>query len=176
VIDDVVWERVSAVLRDPEIIAREVDRHRVDGGLDRDLDAIEKQIATLLDKQTRTARAIAAVDDDDAAAPLIAELMSLAARKKVAEAERVELRTRLADDAADVEKMKSLSEWCSRVNANLESLTYDERRMALDALGVHVHVYRPGTTDDGGNPYPRWVLTMNPITTGESFEFPLTRR
>ena len=175
-IDDAVWERVSEVLRDPEIIAREVDRHRVDGGLGRDLDAIEKQIATLLDKQTRTARAIAAVDDVDAAAPLIAELKSLAARKKAAEAERDELRTRLADDAADLEKMKSLSAWCSRVNANLDSLTYGERRMALDALGVNVQVYRPGTTDDDGNPYPRWVLTMNLASTTEPIVFPLTRR
>src|SRR5215213_9170526 len=73
-VDGPVWERVSDVLGDPSIIAREVARHRSEGGLDRDLDAIEKQRATIANKQARTARAIATVDDDDAAAPLIVEL------------------------------------------------------------------------------------------------------
>jgi site-specific DNA recombinase len=41
-IDGPVWQRVSDVLRDPTIIAREVARHRTDGGLGRDLAVIEK--------------------------------------------------------------------------------------------------------------------------------------
>ena len=53
-VDGPVWERVASVLRDPAMIAREVARHRDDGGLDRDLAAIEKQIASIADKQGRT--------------------------------------------------------------------------------------------------------------------------
>src|SRR5215213_4192637 len=88
IIDGAVWERVSQVLTDPSIIAAEVDRHRQDGGLDRDLAAIEKQLGGICDKQTRTARAITAVDDDAAAAPLLAELKALAAQKAALEQER----------------------------------------------------------------------------------------
>ena len=173
-VDGPVWSRVSEVLRDPEIIAREVARHRRDGGIDRDLDAIEKQYVSIADKQARTARAIAAVDDDDAAAPLVAELKSLAARKNAVECERDALRARLADRAADTAKFTSLSAWCSRVNANLDTLSYAEKRTALEALGVKVQIYRQGTADNEGNPYPRWALTLAPVSTGEPFVYPPT--
>jgi site-specific DNA recombinase len=176
VIDNEVWERVSQVLRDPMIIAREVDRHRAEGGLDRDLAALEKQLASIADKQRKTVKAIAAVDDDDTAAPLFAELKSLAARKKAAESERDALQTRVADTAADAARLSSLSEWCSRVHANLDTLSYDEKRMAMEALGVNVRVYRPGTTDAEGRPYARWVLTVAPVSTGESIVYPSSRR
>jgi site-specific DNA recombinase len=73
-VDGPVWARVAEVLRNPEIIAAEVARHRTDGGLERDLASINRHIESIATKQLRTAKAIAAVDDDDAAAPLLAEL------------------------------------------------------------------------------------------------------
>jgi hypothetical protein len=48
--------------------------------------------------------------------------------------------------------------------ANLDTLSYDERRLALDALGVNVRVYRSGATDEAGAPLPRWSLTLNPVS------------
>ena len=44
VIDDAVWERVCTVLRNPELIAAEVARHRANGGLDGDLAAIDRHL------------------------------------------------------------------------------------------------------------------------------------
>jgi site-specific DNA recombinase len=165
IIDGPVWEQVAAVLRDPSVIAREVSRHRRDGGLERDLTAITTQLARVADKQGRTARAITAVDDDDAAAPLLAELKSLADRKKVLEAERDALAQRIADRHAEDAKVTTLTEWCARVGANLDLLTYDEKRLALDALGVRVRAYRKGSIDETGKPYPCWEMTMNPVST-----------
>jgi site-specific DNA recombinase len=162
-VDGPVWEHVASILRDPSVIAREVDRHREDGGLDRELSAVETQLVSIADKQGRSARAITAIDDDDAAAPLLAELKSLAERKKALGRERDTLVQRIADRDAKDAKVTTLTEWCSRVGANLDTLTYDERRMAIDALGVQVRAYRKGSVDDAGNPYPRWEMTMNPI-------------
>jgi hypothetical protein len=90
-------------------------------------------------------------------------LKSLAERKKALGRERDTLVQRIADRDAKDAKVTTLTEWCSRVGANLDTLTYDERRMAIDALGVQVRAYRKGSVDGAGNPYPRWEMTMNPI-------------
>jgi site-specific DNA recombinase len=161
-VDPMAWAQVEAVLRDPGIIAREVERRRSDGSLDCALAGIETRLAALAQKQANTARAIAALNDDAAAAPLLAELRTLAEQKTAAEAERAELRRRIADRAADDAKLRDLAGWCATVGANIDTLTYDEKRLALAWLGVHVKVWRPGTVDDGGEPM-RWEMTMAPI-------------
>ena len=90
-------------------------------------------------------------------------MKSLAERKRALEAERDALAQRIADQDAEDAKVTGLTEWCSRVGANLNTLSYDERRMAIDALGVQVRAYRKGSLDAAGNPYPRWQMTMNPV-------------
>jgi hypothetical protein len=145
--------------------------HRHDGGLDRDLAAIEKQLVSIGEKQTRTARAIAAVDDEDAVAPLIAELKGLAGRKTALEQERDALQRRLDDERTDAAKIAGVCEWCQRVNANLDRLSYDEKRLALEALGVKVRVWREDATDENGNPLPRWELTLAPVSGSEPIAY-----
>jgi site-specific DNA recombinase len=174
VIDGPVWERVSQVLADPSIIAKEVDRRRHEGGFDRDLAALEKHLAGISQKQARTAKAIAAVDDDAAAAPLLAELKALAASKTTLEQERDVLQRRLDDERADAAKMAGVREWCQRVNANLDRLSYDEKRLALEALGVEVLCWRKDAIDARGNPLPRWEIIMRP-TSGEHVVYSSTR-
>ena len=91
-LDAAVWQRVVQVLRDPQLIAREVETLRADGGLDRDLAAVERLLVGIIRKQANLATLAATVDDAEAAAPLVAELKALAERKKAAEAERDTLR------------------------------------------------------------------------------------
>ncbi len=175
-IDDAVWAKVAGVLRDPNIIAREVERRRTDGSLGREVTAIEKILAGIAEKQANTARAIAAVGDDDAAAPLIVELKSLAAQKTAAEKERTELQQRIMDRDAEAAKVKALAEWCSMIGGKLDSLSYDKKRLALEALGVQVKIYRPGAVDQAGDPYPRWEITMAPDLPNDSVVYPSSRR
>ena len=174
IIDGAVWERVSQVRADPSIIATEVDRRRQDGGLDRKFAAIEKQLSGIADKQTRTARAIAGVDDDAAAAPLLAELKALAAQKAALEQERAALQRRLDDARADAVKVRDLRNWCQQVNQNLGTLSFQKKRLSLEALGLQVRVWRENATDEDGNPRPRWELTMRPTASADSVEYALT--
>nr|MBA2596249.1 hypothetical protein [Chloroflexia bacterium] len=94
-------------------------------------------------------------------------LQTLSARKKAAEAERDALRQRIADRDAETARVATLAEWCQTVAANLDVLTYDEKRLALAALGVKVRVYKQGSTDADGSPYPRWEMTLCPAPTNE---------
>ena len=150
-------------MRNPELIAAEVARHRADGGLDKDLAAIDRHLAAIADKRSRVARAIATVDDDEAATPLSAELKALATRKTAATEEREALLRRIADRDADEARVRSLAAWCPRVGANLDTLSYDERRLALEALGVKVQVFAAGARDEAGHSLPHWVIIMQPV-------------
>jgi hypothetical protein len=161
-VDGVVWEQVAAILRDPSVIAREVERYHEDVRLDRDLVAVEARLAGIAKKQANLA-AIAADMDPDAAAPLIAQLSTLATAKAAAERERGELVARIAAADAEVARVETLADWCATVSANLDSLDYAAKRAAIDALGVEVRIWREGATDETGKPLPRWLLSVEPV-------------
>lgn len=107
--------------------------------------------------------------DDATAEQLSVELKALSDETRAAQAERDALRDRLADAAADTARLHSLEVWAETVAANLDTLTYDEKRLALDALGVRVRSYRIGTVDETGRPYPRWAVSINPTTPQPAF-------
>jgi hypothetical protein len=162
VIDGPVWERVREILSHPEIVATEVRQHRQDGGLERELAIVDKLLTSIDGKQRRITQAIAALTDDDAMAPLLVELTALAARKTAAAAERDALRRRIADDEEEAARVRTLTEWCQTVSINLDRLSYAEKRLALDALGVRVDVWRTDAEGEGGEPLPRWSVTLTP--------------
>jgi hypothetical protein len=153
-VDGVVWEQVAAILRDPSVIAREVERYHEDVRLDPDLVAVEARLAGIAKKQANLA-AIAADMDPDAAAPLIAQLSTLATAKVAVERERGDLIARIASAEAEVARVQTLAEWCAPVYRNLDSLDYAAKRAAIDALGVEVRIWREGASDETGNPLPR---------------------
>ncbi|MCD6031262.1 MAG: Resolvase domain protein, partial [Thermomicrobiales bacterium] len=126
----------------------------------RDRAAVKKQLESLADKQARIAKRMADIEDDAVAAPLMAELVSLANRKKAVENELSVIEQRIDDRAAEDAKVQSLTAWCRRVGANLEQLTYNERRLALDALGAQVRVYSHRAIDANENAHRRWTVTF----------------
>jgi site-specific DNA recombinase len=160
-LDDAAWSTVVEVLRDPQIIAREVERHRQDGGLERDRAAVQKKIESFADKQSRIAKRVGDIEDEAVISPLMAELVSLAARKKAAEHELLTIDQRIADCAAEDMKVQTLTAWCQRVGSNLDDLTYSERRLALEALGVQVKVYSNQRAEENGDPIARWTVTLD---------------
>jgi cell division septum initiation protein DivIVA len=121
---------------------------------------LKKQIASLADKQARIAKQVADIEDNAVAAPLVAELRSLAGRKTAAEQELLSTEQRIADRTAEDAKVRSLTAWCQRVGANLDRLNYTERRLALEALGVQVRIYSNRIPDENGDSYSRWIVTL----------------
>jgi site-specific DNA recombinase len=141
VLDAATWERVEAILRNPRIVEQEVNRLREADPASDDKVAVNRVLADIERQSTNIARAIAQIDDDEAAAPLISQLTELKQRRQsmLSEMERIEARhiqweeTQLALD--------SLIEWTRVVSRNLGAMTWAERRLAMDALGICVTVY-----------------------------------
>ncbi len=141
-LDPVVWEKASAILTNPAVVAREVTRLRRDDPTIADLTAVERALGEVERQQASLARAIAMLEEDDAAAPLVARLAALANQRRQLRAERQSIHDRRQSWVAAEANLDSVERWCQRVAANLSDLTYQQKRMALDALGFEVRLFR----------------------------------
>lgn len=141
-IDQIVWKQAELILTRPEIIAAELERLRQDDPTKDDLSAVGRSLAKITREQDNISRRIGQIDDDDAAAPLLAQLASLAKQKRQAEAERETIRGRRAGWEMAPSRLHEIKSWCGDVAARLGTLTYQQKRLALDALGVQVTLWR----------------------------------
>ncbi len=154
-LDATVWDQVVTVVTQPELIAAQAERLLGQHRQGVDIASINRRVAAIDQCRQRLARAIATLDDDDAAAPLLTELSALADQRRAAEVERQAAEAQVTQQQQARERIVGLQTWCRRVAGNLSTLTYDERRQLLDALGLRVRLFRRDHA-------PRWEITMAP--------------
>ncbi len=63
ILDAVVWERLTAILTDPQLVAREVARLREDDPAADDLAALDRAITGIERQRTNLSRAVALADE-----------------------------------------------------------------------------------------------------------------
>ncbi|MGH2535105.1 MAG: zinc ribbon domain-containing protein [Thermomicrobiales bacterium] len=152
-LDAIVWAKVEAILTNPEIVAEQVTLLRQRDPVADDLTSIDRRLAAIPQQQQRFGRAIATLDDDDAAAPLLIQLRYLASEKQRLIDERARLESQRAGWQTSQARLDDISRWCFRVAGNLPRLTYAEKRDLLTALDVRIMLYRTDHT-------PRWEISI----------------
>ncbi len=153
-LDTAVWTKVKTIITRPEVIAEEVAKLRTNDPTDADLTAIERAISEIDRKRTNLSRSLEMIDDADTAAPIIGQLKALAARRRELDTERDAVQARQASWQTSQDHLTSLQDWVTTVGANVEELTYQERRNLLSALDVRVRLYRKDHT-------PRYEVTAS---------------
>jgi site-specific DNA recombinase len=152
VLDPAVWGRVRAVIVDPATVAREVERLRSNDPTADDLKAVRRLVAEVERQRANLTQAVAMLDDADAAAPLVAQLRALAERRRALDTEEAALAQRQATWQSARLDVGALAKWCETVSGRVDTLTWQEQRMALSALGVsatiYPHVHEPRYTID----------------------------
>ena len=154
VLDAAVWARVEAVLTRPEIIEQELQRLEGDDPTEAELAAVDRASADVSRRQANLSRSLSLFEDQEAAAPVVAEMEVLRAQERSLEAERQTLLARRASWATGQQRLADLQAWCRQVGTRLRDLTYQQRRMALDALGIEVRVWKADHD-------PRYSITAN---------------
>lgn len=136
------WERVSATLRDPSIIAAELKRRRQEGQdpiLIRDLETAKRSLTQIERQQERLLRSFAAEDDDSFPMELVQkEVARMEQEKTQVRATVAELERRIAQQDSALDQLEALSAYCERVARNIDTFGFEEKRLALKALGVRV--------------------------------------
>ncbi|CAN5821723.1 recombinase family protein [soil metagenome] len=153
-LDAIVWEKVQAVLKDPSLIARELERMYGTDPSEADLAAINRSISALDRQRNNIQRAIAMLDNPDAMGGLVAQLSSITDQISSMQSERDAVITQHEHWHEARRRLGDIQAWCKRVAAHLDRLTYTEKQTALEALGVAVTLYR-------ANHEPRYTVTMS---------------
>ncbi|MGZ3581573.1 MAG: recombinase family protein [Ktedonobacterales bacterium] len=154
-LDTAVWNAITALLREPQVVEHEVARLRetADPGAEL-LATIDRQIAEI-DRRIRNKHQFAElVEDDQERGELAAEVSELRKARRVLEAERVAAAARTTGWRDQQQGLERLVDWCERVAGNLETFTAEERRNTLLTLHAVVAVYRRDHT-------PRAELTIH---------------
>ena len=152
ILDTAVWGRALSILTDPSVVAREVDRLRGADPTAEDLATVNRALVQVERQRANLARVAAMVDDPEAAAPVVTQLQALTERDRQLRAERegIEWRRKAWCDVQT--DLDGLDQWCKTVGVNAGTLTYQQKRLALDALGFSVTLYRADHD-------PRYVIT-----------------
>lgn len=141
ILDTAVWERIARLLTQPELIAVELERMRQDDPSTADLAAVERSLTLIAREQRNFVENLGKVSGP--AADLIAEkINALEVQREQHAAEREAILRRQNAWQAAQERMGDITQWCRTVAGNLGTLSYQEKRLALDALGVQVQLWR----------------------------------
>jgi len=154
-LDDAVWGCVERILRDPQVIAHEVERLRQQDPTVSDLAAIDRRIEEVRRQTANLGRRLAQFDDDDAAAPIVAEIKSLTAQANKLEEDRRSLFAQRTGWERAQLRLSDLEYWIGVQAANLLVLGYEQKRLALHALNVRATVWAQEHS-------PRFLVSMEP--------------
>jgi site-specific DNA recombinase len=138
-----VWEQVSALLRDPTRVAAELQNLKdaePDTTLIEQAEGARTRLARIEGQQRRLVQQFGEAEGDDFPWALVQEQISRLEKEKVtlqgiiADAER-----QMAQQQHSVDQLEALTVYIDRVARNLESFGFEEKRLALEALGVRVY-------------------------------------
>jgi len=140
-LDEAVWERVESILTRPEVISAEVARAASDDQHHADLAAIERRIRAMVRKEDNLVKRLAMIEDDDVATAVMVEMNSIARERRQLQAELDEAAARHADRETARAQLTAVEDWCRQVAGNLAGFSYDQKRQALEALGVEARLF-----------------------------------
>ena len=158
ILDGAAWDRITALLTQPRVVARELARLESDDPSVADLRVVERELAEVGRKRRNL---VAQLEDlDPASARTVRERLSaLNAQSERLDAERGVILGRRETWQAARNRLSDLEAWCGTVAGNLPTLTYAEKRDVLDSLGMQARVW-------GASHEPRYEIVASiPLDT-----------
>jgi site-specific DNA recombinase len=141
-LDDIVWRKVTEILMNPDLVKREMQRILDEDRTAADLKVVDRQLKDIEKQQSNLATAIGLLERSDALAPLVNQLEALSERHEQLLRERAQIQSRRSAWEAMRVTLDGFNEWSATIANRIEQLSFKEKRMVLDALGVYAVVYR----------------------------------
>ncbi len=159
-----VWDAIRTLLRDPRLIAYELERSRAQPKAKTPaqaaLGAIDARLADLTRRMQNKRKLAELIDDDDERADLADELTALRARQRSMEHERAAALIHATREEAQTHALERVQDWAARLGPRVDDLSMCERREVLAALGARVQVWRVGDRE------PRVALDLHLPVSG----------
>jgi site-specific DNA recombinase len=164
-LDGAVWEQIESLLAKPEIILAEVQRKQEQTGdigvLERNLERTRLQLANREKQKTRTWKAFEITGDEETFKQSIGQL-----RGEVETLQREESRLQ-QDIAANVQftpDPQDVKKACEMVRQNLNNLSLEDKRQAMDILQVKVWIDASTVAIEGTIPVPEVCIASRSLT------------
>jgi len=145
-LDAIVWAEVEKVLTNPEVVFAEIQRRAEEGKgdiLEKELERVQRLIKNREAQKDRIYRAFYLTGDEDNFKRDIAAAEQEIERLET-EASKLEHQIELSSKyQLDISKLK---EACALVASNIRTLSFEEKRLALQALHISVMVDRDKIT------------------------------
>lgn len=135
-----IWDEVKKALTNPETIIAELERRQnesdAQGKWQQHLEDILKRLEANRRQQARlvTLYRYGEIDDEF----ILRENRKLKNEQKMLEGDKVRLEAQLNASIPSVDQVKLVREYCRRAARNIERFTFEEKRLALEALQVRV--------------------------------------
>jgi len=145
-VEEQIWDEVRKVLTKPELIIAELERRRNEAHARRNrqqhLEDTSKRLEANRRQQARlvTLYRYGEIDDEF----ILRENRKLKNEQKMLEGDKVRLEAQLNASIPSVDQVKLVREYCRRAARNIERFTFEEKRLALEALQVRVIVTGDG--------------------------------
>ncbi len=169
-----VWEEVKKVLIHPDLILSELRRRQDEASnsqaVEDDIRVVDKRLERIDSSIQRlvTLYRLSEIDDQF----ILNENKKLKQEKERLLEEKAALRNRLEVQTVNEFQLEALREYCDRAAKNIEQFTYEDKRLALDALGIEVIVKPEGIAIRGAIPASIPSITSPPSL---SLDFPILR-
>lgn len=140
--ESLVWQHISNILQNPQVIKDELKRRESTGRdlrseIQAELESARRQHNNLESEIENLVRR-AATASDSLWRRLEKEIAQKEEAGKRIKANIVNLESRLALDFRAGKALDSLFEYCQRVRSNLANFGFEEKRLALEALGARL--------------------------------------
>jgi uncharacterized membrane protein YccC len=136
------WEQVCILLRNPSLIAAELERQRQEGPDQRllaDKDALQRSLAKLGQQQGKLLRLFRGADEEHYPVDIIQrELAQIEKEKAHLAAALTQIEAQLAAWQVSIERWDNLTTYCQDVAQNLETFDHHEKRRTLEVLAITV--------------------------------------
>ncbi len=153
-LDAAVWGWVKILLENPAYIEQHAKQQAESDHTADDIDTTERALRGLTKQAENLARALATVSHPAAQAPLLGELERNAEHIESVQQRRRELLELQAAHDKVRALMANLSDVCEKRWAEIDNLTYAQKRDILTELGVMVTLYPKDAPQ-------RWVIDMS---------------
>jgi len=160
-LESIVWEEVSEVLAHPEVVLAGLEAIKQDDAnlLTEELRQKESQLKALDEEQ------YALLDQSLRGFPeeiVIAENKKINANRNELTKQKVELETRIQAAKQAEADMEGIKQACDIVRDNLLDLTFEKKRMALEALNVRVRIDNDKVNIEGTIPMTHGTFASIP--------------
>jgi len=140
-IEPPVWGEVKRALLDPRVIMTELEARAERNGLrstQEELETVADRLARLRRQEQRVLKLYRYGEYDKAL--LDTELADIAKERAAWEEEKARLHRRLESQRITEAQKQQIERFCYRASQNIENLTYEDKRLVLDALELMVTV------------------------------------